>query len=89
MPLGETFSILGSWLLNEPVHLAMFYALGVLQIFLWGYMLIAHHLIIRRLQSVELRHDTLIHRMTANAGEILTLKRRQTAEQEKQDGSQT
>lgn len=96
MTLGETLSIVCDWLLNEPVHQALLLILGVFQVLLWGYMLISHHRMGMRLQAVELRHDSIMHRTRANAGDILNLKRntdtnieavverRITAEQEKQ-----
>lgn len=100
MTLGDILFFVGDWLLNEPVHRALLLILGALQILLWGYMLIAHHRVNIRLQSVELRHDAIVHRTTANAGDILNLRRntdsnieaaveRQiTAKQEKQDGNE-
>lgn len=75
MTLGETLAAVGDWLLNEPVHRALLLVLALLQILLWGYMLIAHHRVHMRLLSVELRHEGLIQRTSANAGDIGTLKR--------------
>lgn len=75
MTLGETLSLACDWLLNEPMHKALLLILGIFQILLWGYMLISHHRMVIRLQAVEFRHDGIMHRTTANAGDILDLKR--------------
>lgn len=75
MSTGEFFSLLGQWLLSEPVHHSMVLVLSFLTLFLCMYMLVAYHFMRSRLLSVELRYQGLIERITVQSSDITVLRR--------------
>ncbi len=75
MSTGDFFSLLGDWLLDEPVHHSMMLTLAFLTLFLWVYMLVAYHFLHGRLLSIELRHQGLVERTTTQNSDMTVLRR--------------
>lgn len=73
---------IGTWLVNEPVHETLLLVLGALQILLWFYILISNYYLQGRMMSIELRHDSILQRTSANAGDLHKLKRDTTDKME-------
>ncbi len=68
----------GAWLVSKPVQEILLLIFGALQILL----LISNHYLRARMTSIELRHDSILQRTAANAGDLHRLKRDTTDKME-------
>lgn len=75
MSTGEFLTQVGSWLLQEPVHKVLLLCLGIAQLILWSYIIVAHKLMSVRLSTNEVRTKSIMLDQTAQNSEIMQIRR--------------
>ncbi len=74
MTMGEFLSLVGTWLLDEPMHSALVLILAVLNLLLYAYISWKQWSMNARLLSVELRHGRILEDIRSYRSDMGTMQ---------------